>query len=240
MPNLAMLSLMILLPLSALSPLSAKASRGLPVENMPPQDYYFDVLLDGKPIGEHRFQFEPVENGYQLQSRADYLVKVLLIPFYEYSHASDELWREGCVRHIQSTTDDNGKDYHVQGQQVEGEQEQAENAGGNFILAVNRETRSVSQPCVRTFAYWNPRLLDKSALLNSQTGELDPVTFASAGRTPLPWSADQQATTYKLDTPKGEIRLWYGDEGSWLGLESRLKGGRTLLYQPPDVDGGQP
>jgi len=126
MPNLAMLSLMILLPLSALSPLSAKASSGLPVENMPPQDYYFDVLLDGKPIGEHRFQFQPVENGYQLQSRADYLVKVLLIPFYEYSHASDELWREGCVRHIQSTTDDNGKDYHVQGQQVEGEQEQAE------------------------------------------------------------------------------------------------------------------
>lgn len=204
------------------------ASSTLPVAAPPPSNYHFEVFLDGKAIGEHSFEFEPVEQGYRLESRASYQVKVLLIPFYEYSHVSNELWRQGCLHQISSTTDDNGKDYRVNG----------EEDGSTFIVSVNRETSALGESCVRTFAYWNPLLLDESALLNSQTGELDPVTFAEAGQTPLPWNSREQATTYELATPKGDITLWYTDQGRWLGLQSRLKGGRTLLYQPLKAGGG--
>lgn len=211
---------------------SVVASDGLSPANSSaksPPDYQFDVYLDGKEIGGHSFDFEAVDDGYLLLSRANYVVKVLLIPFYNYSHTSNELWHNGCLQKIHSETDDNGKEFEVKGEQSRGE----------FSVEVNKDARAHDKACVRTFAYWSPELLDQSALLNSQTGEMDRVSFTEAGRTPVPWNGAERATTYELDTPKGLIRLWYGEQGRWLGLQSRLKGGRTLVYQPAKTAGGE-
>ena len=194
-----------------------------------PADHRFQVLLDGKPIGHHRFSFSPLEEGggYRLVSEAEYAVKFLFIEAYSYDHRSEEVWRDGCLRRIDARTDDNGDDYRISG----------EWSDDGLELAVNGQSRQVDKSCVRTFAYWQPRLLDAGELLNSQTGELDPVTTRDLGRAALPWQPDREASTLELDTERGIIQLWYDSEGRWLGLRSRLENDRVLEYRPAGAGG---
>lgn len=184
--------------------------------------YMFDVLLDGKEIGSHVFTFSFSESGYQVQSAATYNVKMLFLELYRYSHSAQETWSGGCLQHIQSSTDDNGDKYRVTGSRE----------GNGMAMTINDEEKVHGAECVRTFAYWDPTLLDAPELLNSQTGELEPVNFADQGQKPLPWNAEASAQSYSLDTENGVIHLWYKPDGHWLGLLSELENGRTLMYRP--------
>ena len=156
-----------------------------------------------------------------MTSEASYTVKVLFVTVYEYSHRSVEEWRDGCLVSIESRTDDDGDSYTVEGRQTR----------DGFRLDVNGETTSVSETCLRTFAYWNPRLLQTDRLLNSQTGQLEDVEPSRAGEGELPWTRGRTAETLELSTPGGLIRLWYGDDNRWLGLHSKLENGRALEYR---------
>lgn len=184
-----------------------------------PADYHFDVYLDDKPIGTHSFVFDAAGDGYRLTSTASYQVKFLFVTAYQYRHESTEQWRGGCLRSIDSTTDDNGDSYRVE--------------GDASAIRVNGEPTPVAVDCVRSFVYWDPRLLESPQLLNSQTGELEPVTLDSLGQSPLPWGEDGRPhQLLSLATPRTPIELWYDSSGRWLGLRSELDNGRVLSYRP--------
>lgn len=190
-------------------------------------DYRFKVLLDDKEIGQHSFTFKPSspDGDYQLVSIASYDVKILFINAYQYRHRSEERWADGCLQGIKSTTDDNGDDFQVVGQK---------NTKG-MALNVNGRPQPTDSQCVRTFSYWAPELLDAGQLLNSQTGELEPVGFTEKGKQLLPWAPTLSANNIELATKNGNIQLWYGDDGRWLGLRTKMTNGRVLQYQPlPD------
>lgn len=195
-----------------------------------PADYHFRVLLDGKPIGHHRFQFEERPGGYRLVSEADYQVDFLFFTAYEYEHRSEERWRDGCLVRIDSRTDDNGETWRIQG----------EGTDSGYSLKVNGEAGEVARDCLRTFAYWRPSLLEAEALLNSQNGELESVTLSEAVSRPLPWDGGGEATRYRLETAQRPIELWYGDDGRWLALRSELENGRILTYRPAASTGDSP
>jgi Domain of unknown function (DUF6134) len=184
-------------------------------------DYVFEVLLDGNSIGSHRFEFESEGTGYRLTSTANYVVKILFVPVYRYQHRSQESWRNGCLQQIQADTNDNGESYRISGGAEE----------GGLALIVNDREVNYARECIRTFAYWQPALLNTDKLLNSQTGELNNVTYQPLGQTPLPWDTTRTGNTVRLQTPDGDIHLWYRNS-RWLGLLSTLASGRELLYRP--------
>ena len=193
----------------------------LPALAMPAGDHLFKVYLDDREIGTHSFEFEPQAGGYRVESRAEYSVKVLFINLYNYRHRATELWSDGCLAGIESTTDDNGENFRVSGE--------AEESG--MTIAVNGETRQVEKACIRTFAYWDPGLLRSGDLLNSQTGELSPVALEDLGETPLPWDEESRGSAYLLETEEGDIHLWY-DDRRWLGLKTVVGEDRVLTYRP--------
>ena len=88
------------------------------------------------------------------------------------------------------------------------------------------------EPCVQTFAYWNPRILDATRLLNPQTGEYLPVQVLALGRESLGEYPDAQR--YRLLGDAGgkplHIDLWYTPAREWLALESRTPEGRRVRY----------
>ena len=105
--------------------------------------------------------------------------------------------------------------------------------------AVNRgfrvttgETVEGIERCVQTFAYWNPRILDATHLLNPQTGDYVPVQVLPLGRDSIGRHTDAQR--YRLIGDSGgkplRIDLWYSPAREWLALESRTPDGRTLRY----------
>ncbi|MEO0367760.1 MAG: DUF6134 family protein, partial [Pseudomonadota bacterium] len=84
----------------------------------------------------------------------------------------------------------------------------------------------------RTFAYWNPSLLDSNFLLNTQTGEYEKADLKETGETPLKFKGQQYGDRkYRLGIEnKPAIDLWYSDDNDWLALQTNVSKGRTLTY----------
>jgi hypothetical protein len=151
----------------------------------------FAVFLDGAAVGTHSFTLK--EDGV-LESRARVDVRLLGIPVYRYRHEATERWRGGCLESLVARTDDNGELTEV-------------------------DWRAQGAGCTLSFAYWDARILDEKALLNAQTGQLEPVSVEPLG-----------AGRYRLKGRKLDIELTY-DQGRWIALEARTPGGGRLEYR---------
>ncbi|WP_296695523.1 DUF6134 family protein [Thiocapsa sp. UBA6158] len=183
--------------------------------------FRFKVYLDQDPIGEHSFDIRALGEDAQVSSRASFDINFWIFTAYSYRHESRETWRDGCLQTIDASTDDNGKDYRVRG----------EDSGKSLALSVNGESRRLPG-CVMTFAYWDRDFLKQDRLLNPQTGELVPVRVQPQGTESIRFgSEDVAAARYKLSTDELELTLWYSDKHGWIGLESDTGKGKTLRYQ---------
>ena len=184
-------------------------------------EWNFRVYLDDSEIGYHRFQLTDTKESQKLFTEADFRVKFLFLTAYKYQHKNVETWRNDCLQAIESETDINGESFAVRGLQKP-----------NVFAFEAGELETVVSDCVNTFAYWNADFLDKSRLLNSQTGELMPITVE-----PLPEeniTVRGVATTarkYRLLAEDLNLDLWYSEDDEWLGLESTTKSGRKLRYE---------
>jgi len=188
----------------------------------PVREWLFDVSLDGKPIGEHRFTVSTQGDRTTVRSRARFDVKVLGFTAYRYRHEADEVWRNGCLESVRARTDDDGTALGVDAEPVDG-------AG----LRVTSSRGVVSYPgCVMGFGYWNPAMLQQSRLLNVQTGEYLPVVVSPLTDQPVQARGESvPARRWRLTGPDNPLELWYGSDGQWLALDSTVTGGRKLRYR---------
>jgi hypothetical protein len=167
----------------------------------------FEVLLDGRPVGTHRFDITRIADGsQQVRSVASFDVKVLGFVAYRYRHQATESWSEGCLTRIQSSTDDNGRKSQV---------------------AMSPER------CLSSYAYWDPvRLRQQQELLNPQTGQIDAVKIERLTDERLQVRGiSLSAERYRLRSDKLTIDLWYSPQGEWLQLETTAGAGRKLRYR---------
>ena len=170
------------------------------------RDWHFRVLLDDAEIGRHRFTLRENGAGRELRSEARFTVTFLAIPVYRYEHQATETWSDGCLRALDSRTDDDGE-----------------------RLAVN--WRAPEGGCHMSFAYWNPQILKADRLLNAQTGEMQPVQVQALGEESIEVRGTRvRAQRYRLSAPRLQIDIWH-DDGNWVALESLAKGGRRLRYE---------
>ncbi len=184
--------------------------------------WYFDVFLGDKVIGYHRFEASAIEDGWLVQSNAEFEVKFLFISAFDYAHSNSEIWNDGCLRSIDATTNTNGKRFEVLGRQ----------ARDGFIVETNQESMKFGE-CVASFAYWNRQLLTRERLLNAQTGEYLQVDSKQLPVTSLQ-IGDRQFSVERIHlSARGmDIVVSYDTaSGQWLGLDSTLKNGRQLVYR---------
>jgi hypothetical protein len=194
----------------------ATASQAFAAE----ESWDFRVTLDGRDIGSHSYRLEQSGDGARLRSEARFDVRLLFFSAYRYEHEAVEHWQGGCLRSLESKTVTNGRRIAVS----------ARDSGGE--LAVERPAgRETLRGCVLTFAYWDSRILEASALLNSQTGELVPVRIESLGTESVIAEGRQLlATRHRIGGTGLQIDLWYAGD-RWVGLEALTEGGRRLRYE---------
>jgi hypothetical protein len=180
----------------------------------------FRVLLDEREIGRHSYQLRPDDDGVELRSEARFDVRLLFVSAYRYRHEAVERWQDGCLRGLESQTVTNGKRIAVSAREI----------GGR--LSVERPGATDTHAgCIFSFAYWDPRILDATALLNSQTGELVPVRVDRLGTESMTVQGRSLPTTRHRITGTGlQIDLWYADS-RWVALEALTEGGRRLRYE---------
>lgn len=202
-------------PLAMLALLALPASAGTPA-----RAWDFRVLLDAREIGRHRFSADSDGSATELRSDAQFAVRVLFVDAYRYSHRARERWNGDCLESLASRTETNAGREAVLGRR-EDDAFVVDRPGG----------RDVHRGCVMSFAYWNPRILEASHLLNSQTGALVPVTVARLGGDAVVVRGQRRdAQRYRISGPDLAVDLWYADS-DWVALESHIAGGRRLRYE---------
>jgi hypothetical protein len=183
------------------------------------REWNFDVSLDGRAIGEHRFTLRERGDLRELTSEARFRVRILFIDAYRYEHRAREQWRGDCLQTLDAHTDANGKPIAVTGQRDSG-----------VFRIQSGSAPVVLDECVQTFAYWNPSILAARRLLNPQTGEYVDVKVRLMGREVI---NGQDTQRYRLVGQGGaplEIDLWYTPARDWVALESLTPEGRRLRY----------
>ena len=184
-------------------------------------EWNFRALLDGKPIGQHRFSVSAQGDEREVVSEANFTVKFLGITAYRYRHKATEQWRGDCLAGINSTTNDDGKTSTVRGLQQ-----------GDALNVVAGNDKDSLPGCVMSFAYWNPAIQKQTHMLNAQTGKLEAVQVARIGSGSVEVRGQPvTATHYRITGPTNPIDVWYSAQGDWVGLDSTVAGGRKLSYR---------
>ncbi len=184
----------------------------------------FEVSLDDRPIGVHRFRIADGGAMRVVESDASFDVKILRVPVYRYRHSNTETWQNGCLKQIDSETDANGTPYAV---------DLSKTATG-YRIVTPHETQTYQGDCLMSFAYWDQRFLRQQRLLNTQTGELIAVEIQSLGESER--KIANRTVPVKgfrvLAAPQNvDIKVFYHSvDGRWVALESVLENGRLLRY----------
>jgi hypothetical protein len=181
----------------------------------------FEVTLDDKPIGAHRFTLGGTAQARTVRSEAAFAVKLLGLTVYRYRHEASEQWRGDCLAGLQAETDDDGKTGKVVAQSAGAALEVAGPAGVLQLPA-----------CVMSFAYWHPTMRTQTQLLNAQTGRYEAVRVQRiGGGTVAVRGQPQAAERWRIEGPEHPLDVWYTPAGDWVGLDSTVAGGRQLRYR---------
>lgn len=209
-----------------------------------PQVWNFRVLLDGDPIGQHRFTLsreadEPDDNNprasaspprRRLDSAADFRVKLLGLTVYRYSHRATEQWSGDCLSALDASTDDDGKPSRVRANRQADLLQVAASPAAPASGADPRPPRG----CLMSFAYWNPALTSQSRLLNPQTGTIEAVRFSRLPPRSIEVRGRQVAVQgWRLQGASDPVDVWWTPQGEWVGLDAQVSGGRQLSYRLP-------
>jgi len=181
----------------------------------------FDVYLDGKKIGYHRYQIDGPESNADVRSEASFDVKFLFVTAFSYRHTAEEDWAGGCLREITARTNSNGEKLRVVGERKD-----------DAFVVETGDGEAELPGCVKSFAYWNPGFLKEPRLLNPQTGEYLDVDVQELGQDVVRIDGREiPARSVRLTAREMDITLWYSESSEWLALESVAKGGRILRYE---------
>ena len=191
----------------------------------PTGEWNFRALLDGKPIGQHRFSVTLTAGAQgderRVLSEASFAVKFLGVTAYRYRHKATEQWRGDCLTALSATTDDDGKASSVRTE-----------ADGDALSVRSAAAAQSLSGCVMSFAYWNPAIQTQTRLLNAQTGKAETVQVSRFGSGAVEVRGQPVAATrFRITGPAEPIDVWYSAQGDWIGLDALVAGGRKLSYR---------
>jgi hypothetical protein len=187
------------------------------------QDWTFRVLLDNRPIGQHRFSVVGDADERVVTSAADFAVKILGLTAYSYHHRATERWHGDCLTELTANTEDDGRASSVH----------SEKSGDTLRVVTDEAAQSLSG-CVMSFAYWNPALRGQDKLLNAQTGKVVAVQIQDVGSGTIEVHGhDTPAQQFRIRGAATAIDVWYSPSGEWVGLDATVAGGHHLSYRLP-------
>lgn len=198
------------LTLLSLSPSAAAAAE---------LDAAFDIIRKGDRIGFHAVKVEETgDGGFRVETRIEMQVKFGPIPVFRYEHVSTELWRDGKVVSVESTTDNNGKAESLKAERM-----------GDLLAVDGTQYKGEAPGDAIPSSYWNKAIVSTKTLLDTQNGRLIDVKVANLGETTSPTGApaEQHRVSGSVD-----LNLWYSGE-RWVGADFVVRG-QSLTYRLVD------
>ncbi|MBB6253956.1 DUF6134 family protein [Nitrospirillum iridis] len=173
------------------------------------------------PLGHHRVTVAKAANGDTVVDvDISFEAKLLMITAYRYHHTSHEVWHDGRLKSLESSTHDNGDTDWVKGHAV----------ADGFAVESSRGTVMAPADILPT-SYWNPSTPQATRLLDTIRGVVMDVKVDRKGtETIQAGNGTVTATHYSLgfvtNPPPATSRVdfWYDDSGHWLKLAFHARG----------------
>ena len=184
-----------------------------------PSEITFDVMRNGKLVGQHTTRFSKSSAGLDVNSRMTLEIKVLFLTVFEFEYRSIATWCDNGLQRLEASTNRNGDETVVTAV-----------AAGEGIEITTPSERYPAPAGILTTDHWNPAVLQRNEVLNTITGSVNNVeiTLCESG-TAIVEAAAPNAKCYEY---RGELntRVWYDSVGRWQGLEFEGDDGSTITY----------
>lgn len=202
----------------------AMGALGLPAPAwaLEPVNRTFEIFRKGDHVGEHRVTFSASATGMEVVTEIDIAVKVAFITAYRYTQRGRDAWAGPRLVASEISTDDDGRKTHVVLGARDG-QLLGEGPEGRIELPLGDMT---------DLCWWNPGIVQRQRLLDSQTGIVSPLDTWDLGRRSFV-SGGQPVEAQGFGIRASEARggeVWYDDEGGWVSAVLHTRG-EVLEYR---------
>ena len=180
-----------------------------------PANLSFRALRNGTPIGVHTVRFRQDGERLVVTTRIDIVVKVLLFTAFYLKHEAEEVWQNGRLLAVKSTTDDNGTKLQVSGAAV---------AGGFRIIGEEGPFLAPGQ-LLTSNMLWDTRMLSADRLIDVQHGGVIGLAVKPLGPALVDTPRGQvRANRHHLITPHYAGTLFHDSAGRWVKALIEAKG----------------
>jgi hypothetical protein len=202
--------------LMAVLPFPLHAALPVPADNR----LCFDIVRKGSTLGTHEVTFAMSGDRLTVTVAVNLVYKILGVTLYRYTHRATEIWEDGRVIALHTTTDDNGEKYQVSGKR----------GGTGLVIEGTKAPRYTAPANALPATHWNQSELD-GPWINTQDGRLmhPKVTPGKIETIPADGGRKVIARRFSLS---GDVQLdmWYDDRLGWTGLRFS-RGGSVIRYE---------
>lgn len=182
----------------------------------------FEVLRNGKPVGRHVTRFAR-DGGYLVvESEMELRIRLLFIEAYRYRYTATERWCDGRLVDLDAAVNANGERSAIEAR-----------AKGDALEIDGPHGRTAAPLGLYSTNHWHAGVLGAERVLNTLTGRVNQVTIQRCA-TPRP-NGEGPAGAHCYDY-QGDLnaRVWYDDDGRWVGLAFDGEDGSRLEYRCRD------
>jgi hypothetical protein len=205
--------------LAACVALAPGAARGVAADS---ETREFNVFVDNKIAGKATMKIERRDDGnIAVACDSSVEVKVLFVT-YRYTYTGKELWKDGRLQRLDSSCNDDGKQYVVSA---------VAEPGGLRVKVNNRER--LARPDVWLTSYWglpDPKLRGGTIpLIDADTGRDLECKLQHVGAAKMRINGEEKTVNHYRLTGKVQVDLWY-DASERLARQEWIEDGhRTIL-----------
>lgn len=183
----------------------------------------FTVYRDGSDIGTHSYAISQHGDETLVEVSTDIQVKVLFVTAYKFIHASKEVWKNGKLIQLNSTTDDDGDDKALN-VKAQGDALTADS------MVKGQDRRQTADANVVPASLWKKDIVKQTAVLNTLDGTLMNINVEDLGIDEVEaGGAKIEAQHYSIT---GELtrELWFDGAGDLVRVRFPDKTGTEIVY----------
>lgn len=180
-----------------------------------PSDLRFAIRRKGSVIGSHQVAFRSTDAGMIAETAVRMKVKIAFITAFRYNHNAEEHWRDGQLQTLNSSTDDDGEKFRVDGRAT---------AQGIRVSGAEGTAMAPADACT-TDSLWNRAIMERQTVIDAQDGTVVGLVVKKSARGQFEVGGKQlDATFFDIATPNTTGRVWYDDSDRWIGASFKIRG----------------
>jgi hypothetical protein len=186
-----------------------------------PESIRFAIMRNGDQIGTHTIEINRGPREITVNMATDLTVKVLFVTAYRMQYTSSERWVGGRLVALTSEGDDNGTHRKVT----------VVSRPTGLEVESDGKTTTVDKN-IMPASLWNPEVVKRSVVLDTQDGQVVPITVTDVGAEELTFDTRTVKARHYIIKGKFPQDVWYDERGRLVQSSLVAPDGSVILYKP--------